>query len=125
MSEILRANVDDDLDELETPAEDIVAGEPRTRAKALLHHAGDATRGISGIFVADPGSVRTVLEAPETYHVLEGSARFESGADGTVTPVEPGDVAVFPAGEWVLHFETRFKAVFVLSPTAAAPRDDA
>lgn len=115
---ILRAHVDDALDLYEVPAEDILAGDPQPRSKVLLHVAGDATRGFSGVFSAEPGTVRTPLAAPETFHVLSGTARLDDGS-GASALLNAGDVVVLGPGLWIWTFETAFRAVFAASPSAA------
>lgn len=118
MAEILKAHVDDALDALEMAPDDVLDGDPRARAKVLLHSAGDAPGGMTGIFGAESGTVRSPVAGFETFHVIDGRARFERST-GESVEVGPGDIAVLPAGEWTFTFESRFLAVFVTGPSSA------
>lgn len=123
MIEILKAQVDDEVDALEMASDDLLSGDPRPKAKVMLHSGQDPAGGMSGIFVASPGAVRSPVAAHETLHVVEGRARFERHS-GEAVDVQPGDIVVLPAGDWTFKFESSFRAVFVTAPSAPDPSTD-
>jgi uncharacterized cupin superfamily protein len=114
MPQILTAHVDDPLDPMDLPPNDILAGDPQGRSKVLLH-AQDGAGGFTGIFSSEPGAIRAQQPSNETFHVLKGQARVERSSGETVV-LTAGDVAVLPPGEWTWTFETPFRAVFVAAP---------
>jgi uncharacterized cupin superfamily protein len=122
------ARVDDDLAPLEVAAENLLGGDPQPRVKVLLHVAGDYSKGMSGIFEADPGATRNPQEGPETFHILEGRAKISDPTTGERFEVQAGDVLILSAGEWEWTYETRFRSLFAMGPTSedhAAPAEPA
>ncbi len=112
---ILRAHVEDELPVLEMAPEDVLAGDPAVRSKVLLHDGSDMSQGYSGIFSAEPGTVRSPLAAHESFYIAEGRARV-TGPDGVEATLKAGDVAVLSPGDWTWTFESTFRCVFVAAP---------
>jgi uncharacterized cupin superfamily protein len=115
--EIVR--IDHQLSPMELAEGNLLGGDPQPRVKLLLHVPDDYSGGMSGIFEADPGVTRNPQEGPETYHVLEGRAKIEDPTTGEKFEVNAGDVLILSAGEWQWTYETRFRALFAMGPTAA------
>ena len=115
MQEIQKAHVDDPLETMEMTPEDVLEGDPQSRSKVLFHVPGDATRGLTGIFAAEPGKVRTTHATHETFHVVEGRAHLEHSSGESVT-MKAGDIVVLVPGDWTFTFETSFRCIFVSGP---------
>jgi uncharacterized cupin superfamily protein len=118
---IVTAAVDGEarLEPYDLPAEALIAGDPKPRAWSVTSDDGNGRQVISGIFAADPGTIRNPIRAVETIHVLEGRVRIELDT-GDVVELSAGDVAVLPRGPvatWT--FEEPFKEFFVVSGAAA------
>jgi uncharacterized cupin superfamily protein len=117
MQEILKAHHDDPLEFFELPPEEVLAGEPRPQSK-VLGDSADPTQGMTGIFAAEPGSMRSSVPHAETFHVVEGRARIEGSSGETVT-LNVGDIAVLPPGDWTWTIESPLRVVFVTRPVPA------
>jgi uncharacterized cupin superfamily protein len=111
--ECFRFAVDAELEPWDFPAEDIIAGEPRTRGHSVTYTAPGGTEVFTGIFALDPCTIRAVVAATETIQVLEGEmdVSFDSGES---FHAKAGDIVVFPAGTTtVREVKTPYKEFFV------------
>jgi uncharacterized cupin superfamily protein len=97
-----------ELEPLELPADQIVAGAPKTFIRTLRSWGDWA----SGVWEITPGTV-TDVEADEAFVVLSGRATVRT-QDGEVLELGPGATGTFAAGvatTWEVH-ET-LRKVFV------------
>jgi uncharacterized cupin superfamily protein len=115
--EILTAALDTDVElaPYDLPAEALIAGDPKPRLWSVTCEDGNGHSAVTGVFEADPGTIRNQVRSVETIHVLKGRVRIELDT-GHAVELGAGEIAVLPRGPvatWT--FLEPFREFFVLS----------
>jgi uncharacterized cupin superfamily protein len=103
------------LELLDLPVDELIAGDPRPREWSLTSEDSNGQKVISGIFEADPGTIRGPIDATVTVYVLKGHVRIELDT-GDVVELGVGDIAILPRGPVITWtFTESFRELFVMS----------